>query len=272
MKTTLCRLALLISCSLCPAHAFAQDAGSAKTAAKSDKTGTNPINFQNELRLYNEYLWLDTEGDSNQNMTTLEFRTPFLNGKWQYRLRARYNFLNVDTNNDGSDEINKDGLGDVDMRFLTVPYLNMTNKTAFATGLEVFLDTASDDALGSGAWSLGPQVFFVKFLKRGLFSPALQYKFSVKEDDNRDDVDQILIDLNYLFMAKDKLSWFFTDPQIVLDFENDKEYSIVDLEFGAMLNKWFNTKGQSAYIRPSFGIGSERPTDYSVELGYKLVW
>jgi len=252
--------------------ALAQELENAKAAAKADKTGTNPINFQNELRIYNEYLWLNTDGDGNQNMTTLEFRAPFLEGKWQWRVRARYNAIAADLNNDGSDDIDESGFGDLDMRFLTVPYMNLEKKMAFATGLELFLDTASEDALGSGAWSLGPQVFFVKFLSRGLFAPGLQWKVSVDEESGRDPVNQILIDLNYLFMAKDKQSWFFTDPQIVLDLENDTEYAIVDLEFGAMLSKWTNLQGQSIYLRPSFGVGNDRPTDYSVEVGYKFVW
>ena len=54
---------------------------------KNDKSGTNPINFQRDLRIYNEYLWLNTAGDGNQNLTTLEFRTPFAGGKWQFRAR-----------------------------------------------------------------------------------------------------------------------------------------------------------------------------------------
>ena len=32
----------------------------AKTGAKGDKTGTNPINFTHDVRLYNEYQWLNT--------------------------------------------------------------------------------------------------------------------------------------------------------------------------------------------------------------------
>jgi hypothetical protein len=147
----------------------------------------------------------------------------------------------------------------------------MPNKRAFALGLEVFLDTASEDELGSGATSLGPQVFYVKFLKRGLFAPGLQYKFSVDEEDGRSDVDQILIDLNLLIMAGDKQSWFFTDPQIVIDREADVEYAIVDFEFGFMMSKWTDLKGQSIYIRPSVGVGTDRPTDGSIEVGYKMV-
>ncbi len=236
-----------------------------------DKTGTNPVNFQKELRLYNEYSWLNTEGDGNSNLTTLEFRTPFLKGKWQWRVRAKYNAVKADTNDDGTDDIDESGLGDIDMRFLTVPYVNTANRTAVALGLEVFLNTASEDVLGSGATSLGPQVFLAKFFSRGLFAPGLQYKFSVDEDDGRSDVNQFIIDLNLLIMGKDKQSWFFTDPQIVIDQENHTEFAMVDLEFGWMMSKWTDLKGHSFYIRPGFGVGVDRPVDYSVEIGYKIV-
>jgi hypothetical protein len=239
---------------------------------KSDKTGTNPINFQREIRFYNEYSWLNTAGDGNQNLATVEFRTPFLDGKWQFRVKARHNSIDADLNNDGIDDIDESGIGDTDLRFLTVPFLDMPNRQAFAVALEVFLDTASDSTLGSGATSLGPQMFYVKFLPTGLFAPGLQYKFSVDEDSGRSEVDQVLIDLNYLRMAKDKQSWFFTDPQIVIDNETDKEFAIVDLEFGWMMTKWWpEKKGQSFYVRPSFGVGGDRPTDGSIEVGYKFV-
>ncbi len=245
---------------------------------KKDKTGTNPINFQREIRLYNEYSWLNTKGDGDQNLTTLEFRAPFLDGKWQFRARTRHNWLEADINDDGIDDLDESGLGDTDIRFLTVPYLQGTN--AFAVALEVFFDTASDDALGSGTTALGPQVFGVKMFKGGigpysgggLFAPGLQYKFSIDEDDGRSDTEQVLIDLNFLIMAEDKKSWFFTDPQIVVDLEEDKEFAIVDLEFGWMMSNWFdNMPGHSFYVRPSFGIGHDRPTDGSVEVGYKIV-
>jgi hypothetical protein len=242
-----------------------------ENAQAKDKTGTNPINFQNEARLYNEFSWLNTEGDGYQNLTTLELRTALFEGKWQYRVRVKYNAIQIDADDDGVDEVDDSGLGDIDMRLITVPYMNKANKTAIAAGLEVFLDTASEDALGLGSTSLGPQVFLVKFFSRGLFAPALQYKFSVDEDDGRSEVDQFLVDLNLLIMAKDKQSWFFTDPQIVIDNETNTEFAIVDLEFGVMMSKWTDLKGHSLYIRPSFGLGSDRPVDYSVEIGYKVV-
>ena len=249
-----------------------------KADMKKDKTGTNPVNFPRESRLYNENSWLNTEGDGDQNVTTFEFRTPFANGKWQFRVRARYNILTADFNNDGVDDVDESGLGDMDVRFITVPYFKGTN--AIAYGLEAFLDTASEDTLGTGSTSLGPQVFYAKFFKGGfgpykgggMFAPGLQYQFSVHEAAGRNEIDQILIDLNFLMMGTSKLFWFFTDPQIVIDNENDIEFAIIDIEFGWMMTKWFeNLKGHSFYIRPSFGVGGDRPTDASIEVGYKIV-
>jgi hypothetical protein len=256
---------------LSPSISFAdEDDATVEATDKNDKTGTNPINFQRDIRFYNEYQWLDTEGDGNQNIITNEFRTPFAGGKWQFRSRIRYAGIEADLNDDGNDDIDENGFGDADFRLLTVPYLKGRN--AFAYALEVFLDTASEDVLGAGTTSLGPQAFYVRFFPRGLFAPGLQYKFSIDEDSGRDDTDQILIDLNLLILAKNKLSWFFTDPQIVIDNENNEEFALIDLEYGWMMQRWFpEAKGQSVYIRPSFSVGADRPTDASLEIGYKIV-
>jgi hypothetical protein len=232
--------------------------------SSDDKTGTNPIDFSRDFRVQSEFSSLNTEGDGSQNVTTAAIRLPFADGKWQWRLQAKLNSIEADLDDDGSD--------DWDMRFLTVLSLDKENKTAWASGLEVFLDTADEDELGSGTTSLGPQIFFVQFLPAGLFAPALQYKFSVDEDSGRDEVEQIFVDLNYLKMAEDKQSWFFTDPQLVFDNEADTEFAIVDLEWGWMMTNWNqDLKGHSFYLRPSIGVGADRPTEGSIELGYKIV-
>ena len=139
------------------------EAGLAASAANddNDKSGTNPINFQRDARIYNEYTWLNTAGDGNQNLTTFEFRTPFAGGKWQFRTRIPYNFTSADLNGDGMDNIDDSGLGDVNFRLMTVPVLKGANALAF--GMDVFLDTASEDSLGAGATSLAPVVFYGHF-------------------------------------------------------------------------------------------------------------
>ena len=80
-----------------------------------------------------------------------------------------------------------------------------------------------------------------------------------------------MIDLNLLVMAESKQYWFFADPQIILDWEESKEYMVADLEVDVMLDRYLGTKDHSTYLLPSFGIGSDRPMDGSIELGYKIV-
>ncbi len=248
----------------------------AQDDAKADKTGTNPINFTHDARIYNEYIWLNTAGDGSQNITTFEFRTPFADGKWQFRVRVRGASIEADLNNDGRDDVDDSGIGDFDFRFLTVPIINMQKKYAVAVGLEVFLPTATETTLGQGALSFGPQVFGVFFapfgIKGTLIAPAYQHKFSVDEDDGRSDVHQGLIDIFFLWGSSDKQYWALFDPQIILDFENEDEFMIIDLEAGTMLDRFLGTKGHSAYLRPSFGIGGDRSTDGSFEVGYKVIW
>jgi hypothetical protein len=103
-----------------------------KEAFEKDKTGTNPINFTNDARLYNEYRWLNTEGDGSQNLVTAEYRMPFASGKWQLRAKVRRVDLKADFNNDGFDNVDEGGMGDTDIRFMTVPYLSMEKKMGVA--------------------------------------------------------------------------------------------------------------------------------------------
>ena len=47
---------------------------------------------------------------------------------------------------------------------------------------------------------------------------------------------------------------------------------IIDLEAGTMLDKYLGTKGHSAYLRPSIGVGGDRPTYGSIKVAYKIIW
>jgi hypothetical protein len=226
--------------------------------------------------LYNEYQWLNPDGDGSQNLTTLEFRAPLLDGKLQFRAKARYVSLEADLDDDGSDDVDECGFGDLDLRLLAVPHMDMKNKFAIAVGLEAFFDTASEGVLGAGATSFGPQVFAVFFKPFGgfvdLIAPAYQHKFSVDEDEGRSDVNQSLVDVFALKMSEDKQRWLMVNPTFVRDHETNGEFLLVDVELGTMLDPYLGTKGFSTYLRPGFVIGGDRPNDYSVEVGFKFIW
>ncbi len=266
-----------------PSLAVAQGSSAEDIAQDtSDKSGTNPVNFQRDLRFYNEYSWLNTAGDGNQNVFTVEYRQALFDGEWQFRAKVPFvSSLTADFNNDGIDDIDESGLGDANFRLLKKPWFKGAH--AIAIAFEVFLNTASEDVLGSGTTTLGPQIFYAYFYGRnpipipgyrggGLFAPGLQYRFSIDEDAGRSDTDAIAIDINYLAMSEDKTRWLFINPQILSDRENNQDYAFFDIEFGWMMAKWNpEKKGQSFYIRPTFTIGHDRPTDYGIELGYKFV-
>jgi hypothetical protein len=272
-------LVALVSCGLYSPVTLAQEEvsddpalGEIKEAMKADKTGTNPLNFSFDARLYNEYRWLNTKGDGHQNITTAEFKAPFAGGDWQFRGKVRGVDLKADINDDGIDDVNENGMGDTDIRFMTIPYLK---SFGVATGVEFFLDTASDDALGAGANSVAPFVFLAFFNPFGagsLLVPGFQQTWSVDEDAGRSKVNYSLIDLFMVKTFDSNQYWGYIDPQIILDYENNTEYMQLEIQVGMMTDKFFGTKGQSAYIMPSFGVGSDRPYDYSLEIGYKIVW
>jgi hypothetical protein len=140
-----------------------------------------------------------------------------------------------------------------------------------ALGVEFFLNTASDDALGAGATSVAPLIFLGFFNPIGpgsVLFPGYQHTFSIDEDDGRSRVNSGLIDLFLVQTFKENKYWAYVDPQIILDYENDDYFMLLELQGGMMVGP----KGHSAYIMPSFGISEDRPYDFSIEVGYKIVW
>ncbi len=127
MKIMMMVFTVFLAVGLVPMSAFSEEVvtdADVKAKFKKDSTGTNPMNFTYDARLYNEYQWLNTAGDGSQNITTLEFRAPLGEGKWQFRGKFRSQSLSADTNNDGSDNVDESGFGDTDLRFMTVPYMD----------------------------------------------------------------------------------------------------------------------------------------------------
>ena len=96
-----------------------------------------------------------------------------------------------------------------------------------------------------------------------LIAPAYQHKFSVYQG---------LIDSFILKTSADKKKWALLNPQAVIDYENNREFMLVEAEVDTMLDDILGVKGHSVYVRPSVGIGNDRSYDFSLEVGYKIVW
>jgi hypothetical protein len=256
--------------------------------AQEDNTGTNPVNFTYDFRLYTELAQLPNDGGSLIT-NTAEFRLPLgrdianlrgdgpgslfydMGERFQLRTRIPYQNLSIDNPAEapfGTSDVS--GIGDINFRLLSVAYASQ--KLIIAPGLEVFFDTASNDALGSGKTLLAPVVFavFPGILGgRSLFAPGYQYVFDVGGDSNRPDVSRSQIDLYFVWLLAEGKNWLIVDPQIILDHENSEELMTVEAEWGFMI---VPTSGISGYLRPGFAIGDIKPYSWNVEIGLKFVW
>jgi hypothetical protein len=263
-------------------------AGPAPVLAEEDNTGTNPVNFTYDARFIAEAAEFEGGGGSlftgtfelrwplGHNVANIrgdEAGSPFFNmGKrFSMRLRARYKNLSVDNPTAspfGTSEVS--GIGDFDARLLAIAYTS--KKLIVAAGLEAFFDTASNDALGSGKTALGPQVFFVFpgiLGGHSMFAPGYQYVFDIAGDDDRPDIGRSQIDLYLVWVLAGGKNWLIVDPQIILDHEADTEPMTVEAEWGFMIAP---SAGASGYLRPGYGIGSDKPYSWNLEVGLKFVW
>ncbi len=234
-------------------------------AQEADNTGTNPITFTYDWRTYFEMQSMPG-GDNSLSILTIEQRMP-LSQKVQFRFRVRSNSLSLDPDEDGT-AAETSGIGDWDARLIYVPAVS--SRGAVAVGLEASIPTASNTRLGNGKYTLGPQIFGVLFRPPGggvLLAPAYQFVFSYAGDGDRADVRRSQFDLFYLWLASDRKWWILADPQAVIDHENDLGFALFEVEYGRMM-----FGGLSSYFRASFGIGEDRPYNWSGELGFKAIW
>ena len=82
--------------------------------SKEDKSGTNPLNFQTEFRLFNEVQIL--QGSGYQNITTLQYVQPFASN---FAVRLRLPFVGNDITG-----THKYGVGDFNVKANWVPYMS----------------------------------------------------------------------------------------------------------------------------------------------------
>ena len=63
-----------------------------------------------------------------------------------------------------------------------------------------------------------------------------------------------------------KTSWVTLDPKFVQDYESDAFFNQTEVEYGRL-----TFGGVSTYVRPGLGIGEDKPLDWNLEVGVKVV-
>ena len=175
----------------------------------------NPLSYLYLLWVQNDTMWysgdvLDDldEDDKVMNMTLIQPIMPFqLTEDWKVILRPIIPINSFDTVS-GVDVIESEqeapivdvdfdretGLGDV---ILWTAFSNQYKPpNVFGFGPTVMMDTASDDALGTGKWSAGPMALAFHIGDEWIYGIVAQHWWSFAGDDDRDDVN--LTDLQYV--------------------------------------------------------------------------
>ena len=222
---------------------------------EEDQTGTNPAKFTRTLILFNEFRSLGNEAAFDEAM--FRYIQPF--GE---NLKVQLS-LPLDSTDASGDTVF--GFGELSLKFNYRAWMNERN--ALILNLDTFWPTATRDEFMSGKYVLDPGFTYALFFEQGamIFAPSLQQKISYAGDAARDDVNQTQADL-YFVWRPTKTSWLTIDPQIVRDWQADTEFGQLEIEYGRVM-----FGGMSAYLRPGIGIGADRPLEWNLEFGLKVV-
>lgn len=157
-------------------------------------------------------------------------------------------------------------LGDLSLRVTHI--LDVNRERGFVLQGEIFADTADRAELGYGATVLKGTAIYAKFLEGGrIFAPALSHSESVE---GNNDVSETVLDFYYVPKLPDP-AWYMTvDPAVVQNWEGDRLYGSLAVTAGRAVGKIGGGVAQ-LYAKPSIFIGDERPADWALEVGVRVI-
>jgi hypothetical protein len=236
----------------------------APTLAKAEEAnnGTDPTKPTKTFQLTSEYLDIGQGLASNtfklryimpvfnDGASTLQFQLPF----------GTTNFLG-----DSSLE-----LGDFSLKLQKV--LTVTREYGLVVSGEVIFDTASRADLGAGSTILKPGIIYAKFLQGGaILAPSLLHSETIGEPAaGRSRTSTTVFDLYFVPKLPNPKHFMTVDPAVTHNWVTDTTYGALAVTLGTSIET--SLPGSSLiFIKPSIGIGHDRPFDWGVELGFKLV-
>jgi hypothetical protein len=233
---------------------------SAQERTASADNGTDPTKFVTIAE--GKYEYLDLQGGFGSSTLRLSYTQPFAGDR--YNIRARLPVASVDVFGDDDYDI-----GDFSVEVAHVFGLNQ--RGAWVAKGEMVFDTAARPELGTGQNVLKGTLIYAKFLKGGsIFAPAVVQSNSLWGEDDRADVNLTTFDFYYVPKLSDPRNLITYDPSLNFDWENNKEFAGLAVTFGRVLGPQFGGNG-ILFVKPSVFAGSDRPGDWGMEIGYKVI-
>ncbi len=162
------------------------------------------------------------------------------------------------------------GIGDFSVKLAQVSGLSKKGANIFQA--ELFLDTADRAELGNGQDVLKLTYIRAIFLPgHAIIAPSFIQNFGIGGKGDRARVNNFVFDLYYVPHFKNPKIYMTVDPNITYDWENGNSYAGLLVTVGYGIGKTFGKGNGSVYIKPSVYAGEDRPADWGVEVGYKVV-
>ncbi len=247
-----CRLlALAVASVALPAQVLADDVDN----------GTDPTKLSRQAQATFEHT--DLQGGFENRLLRLNFTLP-VGEKNDYSLRFR---LPVASNDVLGSEAYR--IGDASVQLTHV--FGLTKARGLVFQGEMVFDTADRPELGSGQNVFKGSFIYARFLEGGdIFAPALVQSESLWGDDDRADVRVTTVDLYYVPKLASPKNLITYDPFITHDWESSSDFVGLAVTFGRVVGPMFGGNG-IASIKPTFYGGSDRPGDWGLELGFKVI-
>lgn len=232
----------------------------AQQEPEAANNGTDPTRFITTAAAIYEYN--DLVPGMSRHAPRLEYIQPF-GGKRDYQLRVQLPMVGNDMA--GNDDF---GLGDIAMRLGHV--FGVTGERGMVVQGEMIFDTASRDGLGSGQNVFEGTFIYARFLPSGIFAPAIVHSVDVWGGSGRAGVNMTTMDFYFVPKFKDPRNFMTLDPALTSDWENDLRFASLAVTMGRTMGKAFGGNWQ-LYVKPTVLAGAERPGDWSIEAGYKVL-
>ena len=158
-------------------------------------------------------------------------------------------------------------LGDVSLKLSSV--VKLTRDHGIVLQGEVVFDTAAREELGGQATVFKGTVIYAKFLSSGaIFAPAFGFNDSFGPDGLP--ARSFVADFYYVPKLRDRRYYMTIDPTLTLDRENDTDFASLAVTLGRVIGPAFGGSSQ-VYMKPGVFFGGDRPADWGIEIGYKVI-
>lgn len=238
-------------------YAFLLGMTAAAAGAQEADNGTDPTKLRRII--WTSYEHMDLGHDATRGTFKTMYETP-IGDKTAIRLTLPVVRMDATGLRDDAD------FGDASLRLTHL--LDVNRERGIVLQGEVFADTAGRRELGYGTTVIKTTAIYARFLDGGrIFAPAINHSQSIGDENQ---IRETVLDFYYVPKLPNPAHYMTIDPAVVKNWEGDKLYGSFAVTAGTAIGKVGSGLAQ-VYVKPSVFIGGERPADWALEVGYRVI-